>query len=147
MEAHQSNEEQVKVTLPNSARFVDKRLDSCEVSVEYDSNYSDGMVTVEGIAEYEKSDVWGDRHTSLNVGNRQITNGHVFNNDGRHIGTAPVVTVVMDRKDAIDIITADMQYEVDDTGESEIYVQAWDGCVIEEQGFMDGTLDVTMKRV
>ena len=139
--------EQVKVTLPDSAQFVDERLDGCEVSVEYDSNYSDGTVLVEETAEYDKADAWGDGHTSLNVGDRQITNRHVFNMDGRHIGTDPVVTVVMDRDDAIDIITADLQYEVDDAGGDEIYVQAWDGCVIEEQGFIAGTLDVTMKRV
>ena len=140
-------EEKVKVTLPESAAIVDKRLDGANVSVEYDSNYSDGTVTVEGAAEYFVPGMWDDGYSSLRVGNRQITNGDVFNEDGRHIGTNPVVTAVMDRDAAIELITEDLSFEVDDPGDGEIYVQAWDGCVIKEQGFMAGTLDVTMERV
>ena len=141
--------EQVKVELPRHVNLTDDRLNGANVSVEYDSNYNGrgDTVTAEGAAEVVgKGDHFTD--TALVVeGKRVGSNGHVFGSDGRHIGTDATVTATINRDDAIDMVTAGHSYDVDDAGAGEIIVQAWDSSVIESQGFMAGTMSVSMERV
>ena len=141
--------EQVKVELPAHVNLTDDRLDASDVSVEYDSNYNgrDETVTAEGTAEVVgKGDHFTD--TALVVDDKRVgSNGHVFGSDGRHIGTDATVTAILPRDDAIDMVAANQSYDVDDPGAGEIIIQAWDSSVIESQGFMAGTMSVTMERV
>jgi len=141
--------EQVKVDLPAHVNLTDDRLNASEVSVEYDSNYNGHgeTVTVDGVAEVVGK---GDHFTNTALvvdGKRVGSNGHVFGSDGRHIGTDATVTATLERNDALDMVTAGHSYDVDDPGAGEIIVQAWDSSVIESQGFMAGTMSVSMERV
>jgi len=141
--------EQVKVTLPDHVSPIDSRLDGAHLTIEYDSNYNGRgeTVTASGTAEL----VGVDDHftdTRLVVDGRRVSpSGHVFGSDGRHVGTDATLTVTVDRDDAIGMVTSGMSYDVDDPGAGEIVVQAWDNSVIESQGFMAGTLSVSMERV
>ena len=142
-------QDNVRLELPDNVNLTDDRLDGAEVCVEYDSNYNGRgeTVTVEGTAEIIGR---GDYFTDVAMlvdGRRVGPNGHVFGSDGRHIGKDATVTAILNRDDAIDMVTKDMSFDVDDPGLGEIIVQAWDKSVIESQGFMAGTMSINMVRV
>ena len=142
-------ENNVRFKLPNNVNLTDDRLDGAEVTVEYDSNFNGHgeTVTVQDTAEIIGR---GDYFTDIAMlvdGRRVGPNGHVFGSDGRHIGTDATVTATLPRDDAIDMVTKDMEFDVDDPGLDEVIVQAWDRSVIETQGFMAGTMSVCMERV
>jgi hypothetical protein len=139
----------VTFDLPSRVNLTDERLDGAKVTVEYDSKYNavGETVTVEDTAEIiGRGDYFTD--IALLVDGRCVgPNGHVFGSDGRHIGRDATVTATLNRDDAIDMVTEGMSFDVDDPGLDEIIVQAWDNCVIEEQGFMAGTDEIRMQRV
>ena len=142
-------QDNVRLELPDNVNLTDDRLDGAEVCVEYDSTYNGRgeTVTVQDTAEIIGR---GDYFTDIAMlvdGRRVGPNGHVFGSDGRHIGKDATVTAILNRDDAIDMVTKDMSFDVDDPGLGEIIVQAWDKSVIESQGFMAGTMSINMVRV
>jgi len=142
-------EDKVRFELPENVNYTDDRLDSAKVVVEYDSKFNGRgeTVTVEDTAEIIGR---GDYFTDIALlvdGRRVGPNGHVFGSDGRHIGEDATVTATVERDDAIDMVTKGMSFDVDDPGLDEVIVQAWDQSVIESQGFMAGTMSVSMERV
>jgi len=146
MEAQKATK--VRFKLPDYVKITDESFDGAKVTVEYDSNYNGrgDTVTVSGTAELSEG-----RHarqwTTLVVEGRYIrSNGHVFNSDDRHLGTVESVTATVDKDKAVELVTADVDYDID-TGEDEIIVQTWDKCVIEEQGFIAGTDEIRMECV
>ena len=142
-------QDKVRLELPNNVNLTDDRLDGAKVTVKYDSNYNGHgeTVTVEDTAEIiGRGDYFAD--IAMLVDDRRVgPNGHVFGSDGRHIGKDATVTAILNRDDAIDMVTKDMSFDVDDPGLGEIIVQAWDKSVIESQGFMAGTMSINMVRV
>ena len=138
----------VRFKLPDYVSITDEAFDGAKVTVEYDSNYNGRgeTVTVSGRADLSEG-----RHarewTTLVVEGRHIrSNGHVFNNDDRHLGTVESVTATVDKDKAVELVTAHVDYDID-AGKDEIIVQTWDKCVIEEQGFIAGTDEIRMECV
>jgi hypothetical protein len=143
----QGNNE-VRFELPDYVKATDEAFDDAEVTVEYDSNYNGRgeTATVSGKAELVGV---GDHFTdtALVVGGRHIqSNGHVFNNDGRHLGAVESVTATVNKEVAIELVTEHVDHDVD-CGEEEIIVQTWDTSVMEQEGFMAGTDEIRMVRV
>ena len=142
------NTNAVRFELPDYVSPVDAAFDGADVTVEYDSNYNDhgDTVTVSGVAELSEG-----RHArewdTLDVDGRRVrSNGHVFNGDGRHLGTVESVTVTVDAETAISLVTAHVDHDVD-RGDDEIIVQTWDTGVMNQEGFMAGTDEIRMEVV
>jgi len=143
----QGNNE-VRFELPDYVKTTDEAFDGSEVSVEYDSNYNGRGKTATASGTAELVGV-GDHftNTALVVDGRRVqANGHVFNSDGRHLGTVESVTVTVDKEVAIELVTEHVDHDVD-CGEEEIIVQTWDTSVMEQEGFMAGTDEIRMVRV
>jgi len=143
----QGNNE-VRFELPDYVKITDEAFDGAEVAVEYDSNYNSRGETVEvsGVGELSEG-----RHarewTTLVVEGRHIrSNGHIFNGDGRHLGTVKSVTATVDEDVAVELVTEHVGHDVD-CGDDEIIVQTWDTGVIDQEGFVAGTDEIRMVRV
>ena len=142
-------QEKVRLKLPNYVNLTDDRLDGAEVTVEYDSKFNGHGETVT-VKDTAKIVGRGDYFTDIAmlVDGRSVgPNGHVFGSDGRHIGTDATVTATLNRDDAMDMATKNMEFDVDDCGLDEIIIQLWDQSVIESQGFMAGTDEICIQRM
>ncbi len=81
-------------------------------------------------------------------GRKVQANRHVFSEQGRHLGTVESITVELDHPSAVELVTDSMDYDVDRNDDYGItIVQGWDSAVIEEQGFIDGTMSVRLEHV
>lgn len=138
----------VKFQVPDHVSLTDDRLDGSEVRVEYRSNYTrGGPITVTGLSELSNRTMSGFDTELVVDGKRVGPNGHVFGEDGRHIGTDATVHAVLPLTEAIELVTDGHSYDIDDAGGDEVIVQAWDKSVMESEGFMEGTMSVIMRRV
>jgi hypothetical protein len=139
---------QVRFKLPDYVSITREEFDGADVTVEYDSNFNghNETVTVQGEATLDEG-CHAREWTTLNIDGKEIRcNGHVFSASERHLGTVESVTVTVDKETAVDMVTEDVEADVDDGGD-EVIVQTWDNSVMDEQGFMAGTDEVRMKKV
>lgn len=137
----------VRFELPGHVSATNDELDGADVSVTYDSNFG-GTVTVDGTAEIDEGR-WSGEWTTLNVDGRKVrSNGHVFSENDRHLGTVETVTVTLPHDVAVEVITDDFgsDYDVDPHDEQTV-IQAWDKGVMEQEGFVAGTTSITLKHV
>ena len=138
-------EQLVRFQVPDHVGVAHESFDGSEIVVEYDSNFG-GSVTIQGTAQLDPGKGFGDSLT-LNVDGRQIrSNGHVFSDNGRHLGTVESIEAILRRDVAIELVTKHMRYDVD-IGHGETIVQAWDSGIIERDGFMEGTVSVSLNHV
>lgn len=137
-------EEKVKFEVPDYVKITDEAFDGAEVEIEYDSNFG-GTVTVEGEAELDEGR-YAQEWTTLNVDGRKIRcNGHIFSaEDNRHLGTVESVTAVISRETAIDMVTENVDHDID-AGEDRTIIQTWDKGVIDQEGWMAGTDSITLE--
>lgn len=135
----------VRFELPDHVSITSDEFDGRDVRLTYDSNYG-GSVTIEGTAEIDTGRYPGD-WTHLVVEGRKIRqNGHVFSDeDDRHLGTVESVTVTVPHDIAVELVTDGMSYDVDRNDDGGVtVVQGWDRGVMNEQGFMEGTMSISL---
>jgi len=143
-----TQDNKVRFELPNYVKITDEQFDGSAVTVEYDSNYNGHGKTVEvsDVAEISEARYAREWETLVVDGKHVRSNGHVFNSDGRHLGTVESVTVTVDAEVAVDLVTQNVDHDID-CGDEAIIIQTWDASVMEQDGFMAGTEEIRMERV
>lgn len=136
--------EKVRFEVPNYVKITGEAFDGAQVEVEYNSNFG-GTVTVEGEAELDEGR-YAQEWTTLNVDGRKIrSNGHVFSEDSdRHLGTVESVTAVLPRDTAVELVTENVDHDID-AGDERTIIQTWDTGVMEQEGWMAGTDSITLE--
>ena len=140
------NTQLVRFDLPDHVSPVDETFAGHRVAVTYDSNFG-GTVTAEGEATLDEGRYPSDWTTLVVDGRKVRSNGHVFSAESdRHLGTVESITAEAPHDEAVDLVASGMDHDVD-RGEDETIVQGWDKGVMEQEGFMAGTMSVRLTHV
>lgn len=138
----------VRFELPDHVSITSGEFDGARVSITYDSNYG-SSVTIEDTAELDTGRYPSD-WTHLVVDGRKVRqNGHVFSGeDDRHLGTVESVEVTVPHDVAVELVADSMDHDIDRNDEDGVtIIQGWDTGVMEEQGFLEGTMTVRLTHV
>lgn len=140
--------QRVRFELPDHVSIVSDEFDGEQISITYDSNYG-GTVTVDGTAEIDEGRYPSDWAHLVVDGRKFRSNGHVFSaEDDRHLGTVESVTVTAPHDVAVELITEQMDCDIDRKDEDNVtIIQGWDKGVIDQEGFMAGTIEVHLEHL